>query len=174
MIPVLLIAALLVGATLLSMLAPSQDGLQASGAPLPPLAVEGWINAVGDSPTRESLTGKVVVVDVWALFCAPCRAAMPEMVELRRRFADREDFAIIGLTPDPHATPDDDLETLQAYVNSLPGLDWPIGYGAVPMLDALEVDRFPTLILYSRQGVSVWRGWDVASLAKEVEQELGS
>lgn len=141
--------------------------------PLPPLLVEGWLNVAGDTPAREDFAGKVVAVDVWALFCGPCKEAMPEMVKLHERFGDREDFVLIGLTPDPDQTPGDDLPAVQEYVQSVEGLDWPIGYGARATLGAMNVRYFPTLVLYGRDGLSVYRGWSVAALEKAAENELG-
>lgn len=40
----------------------------------------------GPKLSPESLKGKVVLVDKWAVFCPPCRAALPHLEELWRKF----------------------------------------------------------------------------------------
>ncbi|HEX3147532.1 MAG TPA: TlpA disulfide reductase family protein [Gemmataceae bacterium] len=37
----------------------------------------------------KALQGKVVLVDVWGSFCAPCREKFPHVVELHRKYAGR-------------------------------------------------------------------------------------
>ncbi|MEM6329192.1 MAG: TlpA disulfide reductase family protein [Planctomycetota bacterium] len=170
--PLLTVVILLLVAVVLNRSAPRRT--PHTPQPLPPLWVEGWLNAGAAPPGAESLRGKVVAVDVWALFCPPCRAAMPELVELNRRFGGREDFVLIGLTTDPHERPEDDLDALRRYVAGVDGMDWPIGYGARLTKEALGVRFIPTLLLFDRDGMSVWRGSSVPALAKAIEAELGS
>lgn len=54
------------------------------------------------SPQRRfrlaDLQGKIVLVDVWATWCSPCIAAIPELVEMQERYGD--DLAVVGLNVD--------------------------------------------------------------------------
>jgi thiol-disulfide isomerase/thioredoxin len=46
-----------------------------------------------------TLKGKVALIDLWASWCAPCKASFPVMVELHRRYADRG-FVILAISVD--------------------------------------------------------------------------
>ncbi|UQV17432.1 TlpA family protein disulfide reductase [Brevundimonas albigilva] len=48
--------------------------------------------------------GKVTVVNLWAMWCAPCRQEMPTLAALARRYSDREDMIVIPVNVD--ATPE--------------------------------------------------------------------
>lgn len=46
--------------------------------------------------------GRVVLIDFWATWCAPCRIAMPDVVRLYRRYHERG-FDIVGISLDHNA-----------------------------------------------------------------------
>lgn len=53
----------------------------------------------GDSVTLASLEGKVVYVDVWAAWCAPCIAEHPALEKLQENFAGK-DVAFVSVSID--------------------------------------------------------------------------
>jgi thiol-disulfide isomerase/thioredoxin len=59
----------------------------ASGQPAPDFTLT---DASGKKVSLSSLRGKVVYLDFWATWCAPCLAEMPASLELRKKFAGRD------------------------------------------------------------------------------------
>lgn len=49
--------------------------------------------------TADSLRGRVVLVNIWATWCPPCRAEMPALQQLADSHAD-EPFVLLGLSVD--------------------------------------------------------------------------
>jgi len=62
------------------------------------------------SGNREALMGKVVVIDFWATWCAPCIASLPHLNQLTMELAG-EPVTFIAVTDDPPAKVADFLKT---------------------------------------------------------------
>lgn len=78
--------------------ASSQGGLVGSAAP--DITAE---TVTGEGPTSvKDASGKVVILDFWATFCAPCKKSFPKYQELVDQFAG--DLAVIAVSVDD---PDD-------------------------------------------------------------------
>ena len=56
------------------------------GDPAPPFSLT---TAHGDTIALPQLRGRVVYVDFWASWCAPCRRSFPWMNEMLQRYGDR-------------------------------------------------------------------------------------
>jgi thiol-disulfide isomerase/thioredoxin len=51
----------------------------------------------GQKSRLEDLKGKVVLIDFWAVWCGPCRAAFPHLTQMHKDFHDKG-LEIVGLT----------------------------------------------------------------------------
>ncbi|UKJ09279.1 TlpA family protein disulfide reductase [Solitalea lacus] len=56
--------------------------------------------------TLAGFKGKVVVIDVWAMWCAPCLQEKPIMEKIAEGYHDRNDIVFIGMSVDGHAKKD--------------------------------------------------------------------
>ena len=53
----------------------------------------------GKFVNSDEFKGKVVILNFWATWCAPCRAEIPGFVELHQRYADKG-LVIVGISLD--------------------------------------------------------------------------
>lgn len=65
------------------------------GKPMIPIDADAWVN--GKPITMEQLKGKVVLFDFWAIWCGPCIASFPHLIEWQEKYAD-QGFQVIGVT----------------------------------------------------------------------------
>lgn len=48
----------------------------------------------------EAFRGKVVILDIWATWCGPCRMEIPDFIKLQEKYRDRG-LEIVGVSIDP-------------------------------------------------------------------------
>lgn len=118
-----------------------------------------------------NLRGRVVYVDFWASWCAPCRQSMPALDRYFRRFANRG-FIVLGVNKDM-AAPDAE-RFLQRFPVTFPLLADP-GDG---FARAFEVKAMPSGYLIDRAGRVryVHRGFTsetATALESQIEQLVG-
>src|ERR1700722_9517582 len=63
--------------------------------------------------------GKVILLNFWATWCGPCRAEIPDLIELQKKYGDH--LQIIGLDVD-----DDDSAEVKKFVEKN-GINYPVG-----------------------------------------------
>ncbi len=144
---------------------PTKTGgeFQRQGA-LPAFAEEGWIN--GPGPTAEELKGKVLVIDLWAFWCGPCKRAVPEIIALKETFAPKG-VIFLGVTNEGKER----LKESEAFVKET-AIPWPNAYGAESFFDELSVEGIPTILVVGRDGQIVWREHHPEGIEKAIEKAL--
>jgi thiol-disulfide isomerase/thioredoxin len=119
----------------------------------------------GSTFKLEDLKGKVVLINLWATWCGPCKAEMPELIKMQDEFRDK-DFVILGLDSD-----DESPELVKPFVEKQK-LNYRIGWASDALTkDLLKISHFdaiPQSFLIDRDGKlrGVITGADPAKLAQ--------
>jgi thiol-disulfide isomerase/thioredoxin len=120
-----------------------------------------------DQPVKLSdYRGKVVVLDVWATWCGPCRAMIPHERELVERLAGKP-FALISVSCD------EKKETLTEFLEKekMPWVHWWDGKSG-PVAKALNLRYYPTIYVLDANGVIRYRGPRGAKMDAAVDKLL--
>ena len=72
----------------------------------------------GKPVTLADSHGKVILLNFWATWCGPCRAEIPDLVELQNKYKDR--LQILGLVVD-----DDDQDAIKDFTEKF-GINYPV------------------------------------------------
>ncbi len=96
--------------------------------------------------TFASTKGKVVLLDFWATWCAPCKIEIPGFVEMYDRYK-ADGFEVVGVSMDT------DLPGIKAFAGEH-RINYPIliGAGADGVSRAFDVEGLPTTVLVTRDG----------------------
>ncbi len=103
----------------------------------------------GRSLSIADLRGKIVVIDFWSTHCGPCVAEIPHMVELHKKFKNRNvQFIGIALNKDPQTVVDFCREK---------GVTWPQyceegKYWDTAPVQQWKITGIPTLFVLDKEG----------------------
>ncbi len=94
-------------------------------------------------------SGKVLVVDLWATWCGPCRQEIPHLIEFAKQYKSKG-VVVIGLT---NEDPEDDLQAVKDFSKQFK-INYPIGWADVQMQLGLMQGRpgIPQTLIIGRDG----------------------
>ncbi|HEX7477990.1 MAG TPA: TlpA disulfide reductase family protein [Polyangiales bacterium] len=136
-----------------------------AGAKLPEI---GLSDLTGKTVTAASLAGKVVIVDFWATWCAPCREELPMLDKLYQKYR-AQGLVVIGVSVDK------DVANVRKFLVKLP-LSFPITHDAEHQVSGrYQPPRMPSSYVIDKKGIVRFvHGGYRADDAQEFEAQIQS
>lgn len=98
----------------------------------------------GNQRRLSDYRGKIVLIDIWGLWCAPCVAEAPQLATAYQKLKDKG-FEILSLDKG------DTIENLQKFINEKQ-MNWTHSQADEKFLQLYRVDRYPTYFLLDKEG----------------------
>lgn len=126
----------------------------AKASDFPPLVVKAaeadMLHLDGTTSKITDKKGQVLLLNLWATWCGPCRSEVPELVKLKKTFGSKG-FEVIGLNADETDT----KEMIDAFSTEL-GVNYTMVWAPTDMQFALfkvsKFDGIPQSFLIDREG----------------------
>jgi cytochrome c-type biogenesis protein len=105
----------------------------------------------GESVSLESLRGQVVLLNLWATWCGPCRMETPYLQAVYEEYRD-DGFEVVGISMDTGDAADDVAMFVDEYEVTYTILHDPTMQG----MELYQVLGLPATFLIDREGVLRW------------------
>lgn len=121
------------------------------GYPAPPvkIATTEFKLIDGEMFSVEKSKGKVLLINLWATWCGPCRKEMPELVAMQEKYRNKG-FEIIGLDVDPESK--EDIEAFAKQMKLNYKLGWAEKELVVEFFKLGQMEGIPQSFLINREG----------------------
>jgi thiol-disulfide isomerase/thioredoxin len=139
-------------------------------ADLPPCIPFSFINSEGKASNTEALKGKIVFINFWASWCPPCRAEMPSINALYKKFKDDERFVFLLISED------DDQAAAKDYIQGNHFIV-PIYYREGNVSEKIFDGTLPSTVVVNKEGKIVLKhdgigGYNTDAFAAQLKSLL--
>ncbi len=139
---------------------------------LPPVVLDTELKAMNGRPIKLSdYAGKVLVVNLWATWCGPCRMEIPELVKFHKEYRAKG-LEVVGLsTENPEASAAGVRRFAQEFK-----MDYPVGWATPEVAITLMQGReaIPQSFVISRDGRILKRfvGFSAAATPQQLRDAI--
>jgi cytochrome c biogenesis protein CcmG, thiol:disulfide interchange protein DsbE len=120
----------------------------------------------GEQVSLSDYRGKVVLIDFWATWCAPCKIEIPKLVKLQKKYAG-EGLQVIGISMD------DGPEPVRGFARDF-AINYPVAMGDVKVAEAYGgILGLPVAFLIDREG-HIYRKMVGDAEMEQVESDVRS
>ena len=132
------------------------------------------VSLTGDSVSLADARGRVVLLNVWATWCHPCRQEIPVLQALHEQYASRG-LELVGVSVDARGEED----TIREFANDF-RMTYPVWLDPDERVQSTFLAiGVPATFLIDRDGVLRWRHIgpvrpNDSTLARELDRALGS
>jgi thiol-disulfide isomerase/thioredoxin len=89
--------------------------------------------------------GKIVILDFWATWCPPCRAAIPDLIDIQKKYKNK--VVVIGISLDIVTKPD-----VIPFIKYF-GINYPVVYATSEVVMAYgNIEVIPTSFIIDQSG----------------------
>jgi thiol-disulfide isomerase/thioredoxin len=140
----------------------------------------------GSWKSLSDLRGKIVLLDFWATWCAPCVASFPKVAKLVEHYRD-SDVVVVGVTSiqgsiaglesksiDCRGDPEKEMRLMADYIKAK-NITWPVVFSREPLMNPeYGIDAVPTLALIAPDGTvrHIRAGFDGLALTAQIDAIL--
>jgi thiol-disulfide isomerase/thioredoxin len=134
-----------------------------------------FYDAKGKAMTIADLKGKVVVMNIWATWCAPCQAEMPTLAKLQAHYKDKP-VEVVAVSID---SVDDAAKATLFIAQNEPLKFYHDREMKMPFVLKPVAPGAPTTVIYGKDGLEVGRvageaDWSGADVRAVIDQALAA
>jgi len=119
------------------------------------------------------LYGKVILVNLWSEWCAPCRQQMSELIKMQREYYSRG-FEVIGINAGDNDGKSESVRKIKVFADRL-GVNYYLAQGTSPIVAAFykitKAEALPGTILIGRDG-TIRGHWVGSGPGLAMEQQI--
>jgi thiol-disulfide isomerase/thioredoxin len=152
--------------------APARPAPPAPLTTLPADVLDAELKAMTGAPIKlSSYAGKVLVVNLWATWCGPCRVEIPELVKLHKEFRS-QGLEVVGLSTED---PDSSADLVKRFAQDF-HMGYRVGWASPQVAITLMQgrDAIPQSFVISRSGRIVKRfvGFNQVSTPPQIKEAV--